>query len=439
MSTRKLAAASLANLLIPISGLLVSPFLSRELGPENRGLYAALTLPIVVYGWLGTFGLQDALSFHVRSGALTRRAAAKVTLVASVPLGLLSIVFLGVLGMFIFANNPDQYRQFMILAILAPLQVTANLLIGSLTGASDIKGVNLVKVVPALARTGLVIFACLAFDLDAFWAGLLFLVTTAFGLVPGLRRLRATTDDQDRQAGPIPTRTLFTYAMACLPGSLAAVSSARLDQVVGLPLIGAKELGYYAVAVSVAEIPMVIATAARTVLLGKPTTTDPRRATQVARLAVAASVVACGFLALIAKVAVPFVFSAAFAPAVTPTVILCLATVLYTCMTLFTAVLLANNKAGWSSTALVSGSAVGVALLFALAPLGAVGAALASLGGYGVSVGVAAVALRGLAATPTLRMLTVLYRDDVVLFQDQLMSRYRALVTPRRRAGRHVR
>ncbi|WP_432835554.1 lipopolysaccharide biosynthesis protein [Dactylosporangium sp. CA-092794] len=438
MSNRKLAAASFANLLIPISGLLVSPFLSRELGPENRGLYAALTLPIVVYGWLGTFGLQDALSFHVRNGTVGRRAAAKVSVVASLPLGVLSIVLLAALGMFVFDDDPDQYRHFLVLVVLAPLHVTSNLLIGGLTGASDIRGVNRVKVIPALARTGLVIFACLAFDLDAFWAALLFVITAAFGVVSGLRSLWNAPDDDGPPPAAIPTRSLFTYAMACLPGSLAAVSSARLDQIVGLPVIGAKELGYYAVAVSVAEIPMVIATAARTVLLGRSGSADPRRETQFARLAVAASVFACGFLALIATVAVPFVFGAEFTPAVKPTLILCLATVLYTNMTLFTAVLLANGKAGWSSTALVAGSVCGVVMLFVLAPLGAVGAALASLVGYGVSVVVAAVALRRAGTSHSLRMLTVLYRDDLVMLQDQLISRVNA-VAPRRHAGRHAR
>ncbi|GGM05602.1 oligosaccharide flippase family protein [Dactylosporangium sucinum] len=439
MSTRKLAIASFANLLIPISGLLVSPFLSRELGPENRGLYAALTLPIVVYGWLGTFGLQDALSFHVRNGSLGRRAAAKVSLIASVPLGVLSIVLLGALGMFVFADDADHYRLFLILVVLAPLHVVSNLFIGGLTGASDIHGVNLVKVLPALARTGIVIFACLAFDLDAFWAALLFVITAVVGVVAGLQRLRTVPDEDGPPPAAIPSRSLFTYAMACLPGSLAAVSSARLDQIVGLPVIGAKELGYYAVAVSVAEIPMVIATAARTVLLGKPDTTEPRSATQVARLAVATSVFACGFLALVAPFAVPFVFGGAFAPAVTPTVILCLATILYTNMTLFTAVLLGNGKAGWSSIALVVGSACGVVLLFALASLGAVGAALASLGGYGVSVVIAAAALRRSGSAHTVRMLTMLYRDDVVRIQDQLISRISTVIAPKRRAGRHAR
>jgi O-antigen/teichoic acid export membrane protein/O-antigen ligase len=424
MSTRKLVSASAANLLIPISGLVVGPILSRELGPSGRGLYAALTLPIVVCGWFGTYGLQDALTYHLREGRLSRRAAARVSLVAVLPLGVLGIGLLALIGFFVF-DGTGHYGQFLVLSLLAPLHVLANLLMGGLTGASDIRGVNLVKVLPALVRTALVVFACLAFDLSAFWAGLLFVASIGAGVAVGLLRLwRAPAGDEADAAwdGTIPSRSLVTYSLVALPGVLAAISSARLDQIIGLPVIGAAELGYYAVAVSVAEIPMVIATAARTVLMGRPSTADPRRATRVARLAVLASVGACAFLAAIAAVAVPWVFGAAFTPAVLPTVILCAGTTLYTSMVIFSAVLLANNRAGWSSAALVTGSVVSIALLFLLSSMGAVGAAVASLAGYGVSVIVAAWALRKVPEGGSLRMLTVPYGDDVRAVRTRLAA-----------------
>ncbi|SCG68642.1 O-antigen ligase family protein [Micromonospora coxensis] len=422
MSTRKLVSASTANLLIPISGLLVSPFLSRELGPEGRGLYAALTLPIVVCGWIGTYGLQDALSYHVREGRLSRRAAAKVSLVAMAPLGVLAVGLMAVLGLFIFPD-PTRHGQFLTLALFAPLHVLANLFIGALTGGSDIRGLNLVKVVPALVRTALVIFCCLAFDLSAYQAGLIFIGSVLTGLVIGLVRLRSAVEVPSGESAPpdpVPTGSLIRYALTCLPGVLAAISSARLDQVVGLPLIGARELGYYAVAVSLAELPMVVATAARTVLMGRPAGESSRDTTQVARLAVLASVVICGLLALSAGFAVPLVFGADFTPAVAPTVILCAGTLLYACMTIYSAALLAHNRPGWSSAALVTGSVVGILALLALAPLGAVGAALASLAGYAVAMIIAGVAVGRVPALGSLRMLTVPYEGDVRLVKEKV-------------------
>ncbi|MFC0533233.1 O-antigen ligase family protein [Phytohabitans kaempferiae] len=424
MSTRKLVSASVANLLIPISGLVVGPILSRELGPSGRGLYAALTLPIVVCGWFGTYGLQDALTFHLRDGRLSRRAAARVSLLAVVPLGVLGIGLLAVLGFFVFGGT-GHYGQFLTLALLAPLHVLANLFMGGLTGVSDIRGVNLVKVLPALLRTALVVFACLAFDLSAYWASVIFVASIAAGVIVGLLRLRRETAPDEADAawdGRIPTRSLVTYSLAALPGVLAAISSARLDQIIGLPVIGAEQLGYYAVAVSVAEIPMVIATAARTVLMGRPSSDDPRRATRVARLAVVASFGACAFLAAIAAVAVPWVFGAPFTPAVLPTVILCAGTTLYTCMVIFSAVLLANGRAASSSAALVTGSVVSIVLLFLLAPMGAVGAAVASLAGYGVSVIGTAWALGKVPDSGSLRMLTVPGRDDVQAVRTRLAA-----------------
>ncbi|MEV0330278.1 oligosaccharide flippase family protein [Micromonospora echinospora] len=423
MSTRRLVSATTANLVVPLSGLLVGPVLSRELGPEGRGLYAALTLPVVVYGWLGTYGLQDALTFHLRHRRISRRDAARVALLATVPLGLLGVLLLAVLGL-VLAGETGERHQFLVLALLAPLHILANLLVGALTGVADVGGVNLVKVVPAVIRTVLLVGACLAFDLSAFVAGLLFLASMAGGTAVGLRRLRRASVGEV-SSGPPPLRSLTRYAAVCLPGVLAAVATARLDQMIGLPLLGARELGFYAVAVSVAELPMVVATAARTVLMGRADGDDPAAALRVARLALPLTLAACVVLAAVAGPLVPLVFGEAFAPAVPPTVVLCAATVLYTGGQILGAVLLAHGRAGRSSAALVAGALTGVVALVVLAPLGAVGAAVASLVGYAVAVLSAARSVVGLPGVPSLRAVTVPYADDLRFLRARFRARRR--------------
>ncbi|MGX4653453.1 lipopolysaccharide biosynthesis protein [Micromonospora sp. SCSIO 07396] len=435
----RLVTATAANLLVPVSGLIVSPFLSRELGPEGRGLFAALTLPIVVCGWLGTYGLQDALAFHVRQRRLSRRDAARVSMLAAVPLGLVAVLLLGVLGLFVFDRTAGERQQFMLLTLLAPVHLLTNLVIGALTGASDVGGVNLMKAVPAVLRTVLMVIACVAFDLSPFWSALLALTSTATGVLFGLPRLRRragsgscadaesdTAAGPARRAGavdrpgPIPVRSLVRYALVCLPGVLAATSSARLDQVVGLPLLGARELGFYAVAVSVAELPTVVATAARTILMGGADAEGVTSVLWVARMALPAAAFGCAVLAAGAGLLVPRFFGVAFAPAVLPTVILCAATVVYTCVQVFSALLLAHGEPARSSAALVAGSLTGVLLLVVLAPLGAVGAALASLVGYVVAAGAAARSVRRLVVVPSLRAVTVLYAADLRLLCARL-------------------
>ncbi|WP_281896101.1 lipopolysaccharide biosynthesis protein [Micromonospora humidisoli] len=439
----RLVTATAANLLVPVSGLIVSPFLSRELGPEGRGLFAALTLPIVVCGWLGTYGLQDALAFHVRQRRLSRRDAARVSMLAAVPLGLVAVLLLGVLGLFVFDRTAGERQQFMLLTLLAPVHLLTNLVIGALTGASDVGGVNLMKAVPAVLRTVLMVIACVAFDLSPFWSALLALTSTATGVLFGLPRLRRRAGPAScvetengtapvvppgpaRRAGavdrpgPIPVRSLVRYALVCLPGVLAATSSARLDQVVGLPLLGARELGFYAVAVSVAELPTVVATAARTILMGGADAEGVTSVLWVARMALPAAAFGCAVLAAGAGLLVPRFFGVAFAPAVLPTVILCAATVVYTCVQVFSALLLAHGEPARSSAALVAGSLTGVLLLVVLAPSGAVGAALASLVGYVVAAGAAARSVRRLVVVPSLRAVTVPYVADLRLLCARL-------------------
>jgi O-antigen/teichoic acid export membrane protein len=341
-----------------------------------------------------------------------------------VPLGLAAVLLLGVLSLFVFDRAGGERQQFVVLALLAPLHLLANLVIGVLTGASDVGGVNLMKAGPAALRTILLVVACVAVDLSAFWAALLFLTSTASGILFGLPRLRhragpPTRAEPEGQAGParadpIPTRSLVRYSLACLPGVLAATSSARLDQVVGLPLLGARELGLYAVAVSVAELPTAVATAARTVLMGGAGGGEDRASMLlVSRVAVAVAALGCAVLAAGAGVLVPWFFGVAFAPAALPTVILCAATVVFTCVQVCTALLLADGRAARSSAALVAGSLTGVLLLVVLAPLGAVGAAVASLIGYAVAAGLAARWVRRLPGVSSLRAVTVPYAADL--------------------------
>src|SRR5262249_35918667 len=142
-----------------------------------------------------TLGLQDALSFHARNGELSKRNAWRVNLVASLPLGIIGILAMAVLGLFIFKDGRSDYAQFLVLALFAPIHIVSNTLIGSLTGASDVRGVNLVKVVPAILRTAVVVFACLAFDLSAFVAALLFMITMVPGAILGFLRLRSDADE----------------------------------------------------------------------------------------------------------------------------------------------------------------------------------------------------------------------------------------------------
>jgi O-antigen/teichoic acid export membrane protein len=59
---RTLVLSSFAYLVVPLSALMTGPLLARSLGPEGRGLMAALLAPLALANVLFTFGVPDALT-----------------------------------------------------------------------------------------------------------------------------------------------------------------------------------------------------------------------------------------------------------------------------------------------------------------------------------------------------------------------------------------
>nr|WP_277349704.1 polysaccharide biosynthesis C-terminal domain-containing protein [Planosporangium thailandense] len=164
---------------------------------------------------------------------------------------------------------------------------------------------------------------------------------------------------------------------------------------------------------------MVIAAAARTVLLGARGG-DTVNVTRVTRCAVAISSCSCLGVTALAPIVLPIFFGEPFRPAVLPTTILAVGTVLYTGMTCMTAILLVEGRPRSSSRSLVIGSALGVVLLLALSPLGAIGAALASLAGYGLSLAIAWRALSRLGTSYGFTNFIVLNSQDLIALRHYL-------------------
>lgn len=376
---RPVLGMATVNLLGPLTAILISPLLARAMGPEGRGQYAALTTTVLVVGLVGTLGFQDGFSYMVAQRALSTRLAVSMAFRWLVPLAVISSTSCVVLAYTLFGTADTTKRWLVLMAPIAIAQVAYNLYLGLATGAADAKGLNRVKVAATLTRAIPTLLLCLLLPMTAPLAAGLLLLAPVPGTIWLARRLRKY-DPEDR-ADEAPHRELFRCSLSCWPGVLASVSSARLDQLIGLPLIGAHQLGLYAVAVSLAEIPMVIGVAARSVLLGMR---GDAKDAQLKVVRVTVNLVGLG--SVLASVAswflIPTVFGHDFAMAVLPTVTLLGATVVYTFSVCVTAILISLGEVRAQSRALVFGSVVGMASLVGLRSFGAEGAAIASLAGY---------------------------------------------------------
>ena len=113
------------------------------------------------------------------------------------------------------------------------------------------------------------------------------------------------------------------FGMRSWVGAVSGVLLSRLDQVLMTPLSDARELGLYAVAVNIGDVPLVFVAAAGAVLLAfDGRDRDDRRVAAAARCVLLVAGSCAVVLAGLLPVLLPFVFGPDFADAYWPAVIL---------------------------------------------------------------------------------------------------------------------
>jgi O-antigen/teichoic acid export membrane protein len=393
---KPLVKMAAGNVVGPATAIVVSPVLARSLGVDGRGVYAALTMPILMLGIVGTFGVQDGLAYAVAQRGLSPRRAFRY-LWSTLPLAsAATMAAAAAIGFLLFHNEPGGVlRSFLILTLALPLQIAYNMAIGIATGSADVSGVNGARIAPTIVRAVVVVTLCLTITISALVAAAVLILSASIGLtwvLIGCRHRDAPEVDAELA---FPRVAMVKFSVTAFPGVLAGVSTARLDQIIGLPLIGAKQLGLYAVAVSLAEFPMVFGTAARSALLGmRAEAIIGTEGQQLIRRVTGAVAVGAAVMGLATWRLVPIVFGREFSGVVIPALILLGATVIYTVANCLSAALLALGNPSGQSRALLIGAVVSVGSLVGLRSYGATGASIASAIGYVVTAGMCFTLLR---------------------------------------------
>jgi O-antigen/teichoic acid export membrane protein len=157
----------------------------------------------------------------------------------------------------------------------------------------------------------------------------------------------------------------------------------KIDQAIMLPLSDAKQLGYYAAAASVGDAVLVINNAVRDISFSAQSSgSDPSVLQRSARISFLAGLVMSTVIILPISLWFPLLFGQDFAPAIPVVVILTIAAVIGIPGSVAGAGLVGRGRPGAVSTSLIIAAAVNVLAVIALVPpLGAVGAAVATLAG----------------------------------------------------------
>jgi O-antigen/teichoic acid export membrane protein len=363
-----------------VVGLVTAPILARTLGPDGRGLFAAVVVPIGLAPFVAQLGLG---AYAVRAAA---RGVPLGTIIGSV--GALLLVLSGVVALaapgiagLLADGRPVVERYLSVGLWLLALPLLGNLLLDLLWGRERWRDLVVFRSLNhVLYLAGIVALAVLgALTLDR--ALLVAILVGPLAALPLLAVVRA----RPRLDAKV-VRSALSFGVRAWPGTLAGLTNTRLDQVIMVPLAGARQLGLYAVAVTLTTLPGMLAGPIGQMVFPRLAVTDGRGIARYVRTAMALVAIVSLLGAALCPVVIPVVFGSAFAGAVPPALVLFAGAVPLAGSVLMNQGLLAIGRPGLTSIGELVAAALTVALLVLLLPaLGAMGAAVTSVAAYTVN------------------------------------------------------
>ena len=364
--------------------------IARTVGPSSRGVVAfAVTVPTVA-SWVSILGLDIAFLYLAGSRPELRRAIVSTAILA----GLISGLAGAALGFAVFALFPglaphEMTRAMLIVALIAtPLYSVQRLLYTTMIGSKRIGYAN--AVVVAIPFASVLAFVALgivgSFTIEtALAAWVIGRLVGAVASVVFARRKVGT--DWTGSAIRSALRPAVPYGLRAYPASLSGLPIRRFDTFMLGAISPSSELGLYTAGVNIAEIAMYLPNSVANVMLPESAGRKERESALLVQRAsaVVLFIMLSGAAVMIA--AAPFIVNlilgSAYSGSVAPLQLMMVAMVGSSARRIYSAGLLARDRAGIVSILTVVTMLLVVGLDILLIPgRGAVGAALASAIGY---------------------------------------------------------
>ena len=371
---------TVVNVLTAATGLLTGPFLARALGAQGRGDLAAILVPLGLVPLLG-LALPYYANRETARGRALNEVIGSVGLVLMV-LGLVGAAF-AVPAATALAEGRETVRTWLIVVFLGlPVWLLQTMLMSCLQGLERwnrwIVARTIAFGVPFMAI--MVLFA--AGELTVATVAAATLVGSLLVIVPAASLLV----EQGRPVFRVAVaREGIAMGVKTWVGALAYTANVRLDQLVMITAVSARELGLYAVGVSLASASSALTSAVGPPLLTR-TAAGETILPQTLRMTLLTTAAVSGVLAAVAPLILRWVFGAEFADATTMTLVLLVAAIPLAGGAVIASALQGDGVPGIPSVAEGIALVITVGgLVLTLGPLGALGAAIVSLVAYTAS------------------------------------------------------
>lgn len=341
---RSFAAYSFA----PGVGLLTAPILAHSLGVEGRGQLAALMQPLTVADSIAALGIPTATAFFIARGADVRRIQKRAYLAAAIT----ALIAFSVLAVYSAGVARSQGIP-QVLLVLIWLSIVPGALLAvrrsAWTGLQLFKRVDIERALFAGSRLAIIVgLAALGLsNVLLFAAGpiVVGLLISTIVLVAKLRLPRASVESS------VPRRSdFFRFSVYAAMGTVSASASARLDQAIMPGLTTSEQLGLYAVAVTVAEVPLLVGTVlARNLIAEASAGHHVTKMVRQVLFGLAVAVLGSSAIGLLSSWLIPIFFGESFSGSISPIYVLLAATCFSVVTLSFCAIL-----TGWNHPLLAS-------------------------------------------------------------------------------------
>lgn len=386
-----------ANALITILAFVTSPILARALGPAGRGELAAITTVLLLAPWICDLGLS---AFLARERA--RREPRGELLGSVLPIALAASL-VGVAAAIPLGNLLGQGRETVerfveITLLMLPLTVFVQTLYGMVLGEQRWRTIILTRVlaagIPALAIVGLAIVGALTVES----AAVAYIVATLVANAPLFVGLQASRPWRFRRS---VSKSALGFGLKSWANTVALISNARLDQLLMAALVSSRQLGLYALAVTISTVSSSLMTAVSNALFPRVAQGEAELAARATRVATAMVLALNLVIGACSPFLVPLVFGEAFADSVPMLAILLGASVFQVAGLVLGSALTAGGDPASAARSQIAGLAITIPALLVLLPSGGgIAAAWISLVAYVVTLAIALVAALRLFGVP---------------------------------------
>jgi O-antigen/teichoic acid export membrane protein len=367
------------------TGLVTGPLLARSLGADGRGVLAAIAVPLGVLPFVCQLGLG---SFAVNAAA-KGRPPSEVFGSLAVPLAVVGALTAAATPLIVpvFSNGRELIEHYLTIGLLLlPLGLLLNLVL-------DIGwGLSLWRVL-VKTRAAIPLFTLVA-TVGLFAAGRLSvqnaaLVAIAGGLMPAIALVPVMRRIGRPQFRAGLLREGLGFGVRAWPGTMASLANQRLDQLVMIPLVPSRELGLYAVAVTIASLSSLLSSQLITVRLPRIAAGEHGLLPQTVRRLFLVVLFTQVWLAIATVFLLVPVFGPEFADAKPLVFVLLLATLGNSAVGTLGQALAGTGRPGAPSVGEMVSLAITIPGLLVLLPsMGAMGAALVSAVAYNTTLAV---------------------------------------------------